>query len=58
MWVSRGGNLAQATIEDPIINSPFVEPARHFVMDTDGKVTGKIEARRRPSEFYPPPLCR
>ncbi len=50
--------MAQATIEDPIINSPFVEPARHFVMDTDGKVTGKIEARRRPSEFYPPPLCR
>lgn len=30
------------TIEDPILNSPFVEPARHFVMDADGKVTGEI----------------
>jgi len=46
--------LAQATIENPIINSPFVEPARHFVMDADGKVTGEIETRRRPSEFFVP----
>jgi len=42
------------TIENPIINSPFVEPARHFVMDADGKVTGEVAPRRRPSEFFVP----
>ncbi len=50
----EGTSLAHGTIENPIINSPFVEPARHFVMDADGKVTGKIEPRRRPSEFFVP----
>ena len=42
-----------ATIENPVINSPFVEPLRHFVM-LDGKPTGETEDRRRPSEFFVP----
>jgi type III restriction enzyme len=45
--------LAQGTIENPVINSPFVEPTRHFVV-ADGQVTGQIEERRRPSEFFVP----
>ncbi|MEX2548555.1 MAG: DEAD/DEAH box helicase family protein [Chloroflexota bacterium] len=45
--------MAQATIDNPVINSPFVEPQRHFVM-LDGKPTGEIEERRRPSEFFVP----
>jgi type III restriction enzyme len=46
--------LAQGTtIENPVINSPFVEPARHFVM-ADGQPTGEIAPRRRLSEFFVP----
>ncbi len=45
--------MAQGTIENPVINSPFVEPKLHFVM-ADGKPTGDIEPRRRPSEFFVP----
>ena len=46
-----------ATIENPVINSPFVEPTKHFVM-VDGQPTGEIAPRRRLSEFFvpvPPP---
>ena len=45
--------MAQGTIENPVINSPFGEPERHFVM-LDGKPTGETEDRRRPSEFFVP----
>lgn len=46
--------MAQGTtIENPVINSPFVEPERHFVT-TNGQVTGDIAPRRRPSEFFVP----
>ncbi|MBA2488413.1 MAG: DEAD/DEAH box helicase family protein, partial [Chloroflexi bacterium] len=50
----EGTSLAESTIENPIINSPFVEPAQHFLMTADGKVTGEIAPRRRPSEFFVP----
>jgi type III restriction enzyme len=46
--------LAQGTIDNPIINSPYVEPARHFLTSADGTVTGEIGTRRRPSEFFVP----
>jgi type III restriction enzyme len=42
-----------AAIENPVINSPFTEPAKHFRV-VDGQVTGEIEPRRRPSEFFVP----
>ncbi len=42
------------TIDNSIINSPFAEPARHFVMTRDGTNTGEIEDRRRSSEFFVP----
>jgi type III restriction enzyme len=41
------------TIDNPVINSPFAEPKRHFRVE-DGRVTGAIEERRRPSEFFVP----
>ncbi|HEY8868992.1 MAG TPA: DEAD/DEAH box helicase family protein [Candidatus Limnocylindrales bacterium] len=43
-----------AAIENPIINSPFVEPKKHFITSADGQVTGEIAERRRPSEFFVP----
>lgn len=41
-------------MDDPIINSPFIEPTQHFLTWADGTVTGEIEPRRRPSEFFVP----
>jgi type III restriction enzyme len=46
--------MTRATIENPIINSPFSEPSRHFATSTDGEITGEIADRRRPSEFFVP----
>jgi type III restriction enzyme len=46
--------VTQGPIENPVINSPFVEPQQHFVTGADGTVTGEIEPRRRPSEFFVP----
>lgn len=46
--------MTQGAIDNPIINSPYVEPARHFLTSTDGTVTGEIDDRRRPSEFFVP----
>jgi hypothetical protein len=46
--------VARGPIENPVINSPFVEPAQHFRTSADGEVTGEIVARRRPSESFVP----
>lgn len=46
--------MAQASIENPIINSAFKEPARHFATSDDGTVSGTKVDRRRPSEFFVP----
>jgi hypothetical protein len=46
--------LASGAIENPIINSPFVEPARHFATNDAGEITGDIDGRRRPSECFVP----
>jgi type III restriction enzyme len=42
-----------AAIENPVINSPFAEPTRHFRV-VDGRVSGEKEEGRRPSEFFVP----
>ena len=39
--------------ENPVINSPFREPERHFRVE-DGHVTGEILPSRRSSEFFVP----
>jgi type III restriction enzyme len=46
--------MTSVLIENSVLNSPFREPARHFRTTADGDVTGEIEQRRRPSEFFVP----
>ncbi|CAO1648946.1 Type III restriction-modification enzyme, helicase subunit [Salinibacterium sp. NYA9b] len=41
-------------LANPVINSPYVEPSRHFALDDQGRPTGKIAESRRRSEFFVP----
>jgi type III restriction enzyme len=43
-----------ATPEDPILNSPFSPPSRHWALDDSGAFTSKIEPGRRRSEYLVP----
>ena len=43
----------QVVIANPVINSPFDEPARHFDFDEDG-ITDRIIDRRRDSCYFVP----
>lgn len=43
--------MPQVTIENPILNSAFEAPARHFKFDNDG-ITTETEDKRRPSAFF------
>ena len=45
----------QIVIENPILNSPFEEPARHFKFDTDGITNEIVESRRISGYFVPVP---
>lgn len=45
--------MKQVTIENPIINSPFIEPVRHFKFDEDG-ITNEILEKRRVSSYFIP----
>ena len=42
-----------AVIENPILNSPFHAPARHFRFDDDGITSEVVEKRRRSAYFVP-----
>jgi type III restriction enzyme len=42
-----------AVITNPIINSPFAEPVRHFKFDDDG-ITNEIQETRRESAYFIP----
>src|SRR5881628_3819956 len=42
-----------ALIENPILNSPFREPNRHFKFDDEG-ITNDIVTGRRPSSHFVP----
>ena len=47
--------MPQVVIENPVVNSPYEEPRRHFFF-SDGGITDKIvEARRLSSYFIPIP---
>ena len=47
-----------ASLENPILNSPYEPPGRHFVIGPHGP-TGETKAGRRPSESYiPVPVSR
>jgi type III restriction enzyme len=40
--------------EQPILNSPYDEPRRHWELDKDGQPTQQITERRRAAEFITP----
>ncbi len=48
-------HVADVMIANPILNSPFVEPSRHFQFTDDGITNEVIEARRVSSYFVPIP---
>lgn len=45
--------MKQVVIEDPILNSPFEEPKRHFRFTEDG-ITDEIIEERRISQYFVP----
>jgi len=45
--------MKQVVIENPVINSPFCEPTRHFRFTDDG-ITNEIEGGRRISSYFIP----
>jgi len=42
-----------AVIEDPILNSPFAEPTRHFRFSDNGITNEIVEGRRESGYFLP-----
>jgi type III restriction enzyme len=50
--------MPDRVIENPIINSPYGEPGRHFVFDQDGITNEVAETRRRSAYFVPVPRAR
>ncbi len=50
--------MPDVVIDNPIINSPFEEPARHFRFTDDG-ITDQVDAGRRESAYFVPiPLAK
>ena len=45
--------MTQVVIENPIINSPFDEPTRHFRFTDEGITNEVVEGRRTSSYFVP-----
>jgi type III restriction enzyme len=45
--------MAQVVIENPVLNSPYEEPQRHFRFADDG-ITDEIVEARRPSSYFVP----
>jgi type III restriction enzyme len=45
--------MPQRTIENPVINSPFKEPSRHYRFDDEGITNEILESRRVSSYFVP-----
>ncbi len=45
--------MSQVVIENPIINSPFEEPTRHFRFSDEGITNEIVEGRRTSSYFVP-----
>jgi hypothetical protein len=45
--------MSQVVIDNPIINSPFEEPTRHFKFDDEGITNEQVEGRRISSYFVP-----
>src|SRR3990172_2024552 len=47
--------MPQVVIENPVLNSPFEEPKRHFRFSDDGITDEIVESRRVSSYFVPIP---
>ena len=45
--------MADSTIQNPILNSPFAEPSRHFKFDEQGITNDIVEERRSSAYFIP-----
>ncbi|WP_214110115.1 DEAD/DEAH box helicase family protein [Acrocarpospora catenulata] len=45
--------MSDVILDDPILNSPYDEPTRHFRFGKDG-ITNEIIERRRPSSYFMP----
>ena len=45
---------ATTTIDNPILNSPYREPARHFRFDANNEVTSIIDSGRRDISYFLP----
>ncbi len=50
--------MSKVTIENPVINSPFQEPQRHFKFTQRGITEDIVEGRRRSEYFIPMPKPR
>lgn len=50
--------MPDIVIENPILNSPFVEPTRHFRFDDDGITNEVVDERRISSYFVPIPRSK
>src|SRR6516162_7056190 len=46
--------MPQIVIENPILNSPYREPTRHFRFDANNEITKIIDAGRRGSSYFLP----
>ena len=53
--VCQGDRLAQVVIENPVLNSAFEEPRRHFLIGPEGATNEIIESRRVSSYYVPIP---
>jgi type III restriction enzyme len=42
------------TIDNPILNSPYSEPTRHFRLHATGQITDAVGAGRRGSSYFLP----
>jgi hypothetical protein len=50
--------MPNVVIENPILNSPYEEPTRHFRFDDDGITDEIVESRRVSSYFIPIPAAK
>ncbi len=48
----------KVVIENPILNSPFFEPTRHFRFDDEGITDEVVEGRRKSEYFMPIPAAK
>lgn len=50
--------MSNVVIQNPVINSAFEEPTRHFRFDDDGITNEIVEKRRVSSYFVPIPASK